>query len=80
MGAALFIDTAMLILVLSNSSPHYLQACTLVRERRAEETCDNAHDGLGYVTLQHGIRMFPVAGGVAHLKQGRQTHITMRYQ
>lgn len=45
----------------------YLQACALVRERRAKEACDDAHDGLRYITLQHGICMLPVTGVVAHL-------------
>lgn len=49
----------------------YLQACALVRKRRAEETCDNAHDCLGYITLQHGICMLPVTCVVAHLRKDR---------
>lgn len=51
---------------------HYLQACALVRERRAKETCDNAHDCLRYITLQHGICMLPVTGVVAHLGKDRK--------
>lgn len=54
-----------------HSSP-YLQACALVRERRAKETCDNAHDCLGYITLQRGICMLPVTGVVAHLGKDRK--------
>lgn len=50
----------------------YLETCALVGERRAKETCDNAHDCLGYITLQRGIRMLPVAGVVAHLDEGRE--------
>lgn len=53
-------------------NPDYLQACALVRERRAKETCDNAHDCLSYITLQCGIRMLPVAGVVAHLDKDRK--------
>lgn len=49
----------------------YLQACALVRKRRAEETCDNAHDCFGYITLQHGICMLPVTCVVAHLRKDR---------
>lgn len=52
-------------------SPDYLQACTLVRERRAEETRDNAHHRLSYITLQHRIRMLPVTGVVAHLGKNK---------
>lgn len=55
----------------SRVSFHYLQAGALVRERRAEETRDDAHDGFGYVTLQDRIRMLPVAGVVAHLRKHR---------
>lgn len=50
----------------------YLQTGALVRERRAEETCDNAHDRLRYITLQHGICMLPVTGVVAHLEKDRK--------
>lgn len=56
----------------------YLQACALVRERRAKETCDNAHDGLSYITLQRSICMFPVTGVVAHLDKNRK-HISMTH-
>lgn len=45
----------------------YLQACALIRKRRAEETRDDAHDCLRYITLQHGICVLPVTGVVAHL-------------
>lgn len=53
-------------------STDYLQACALVRERRAKEACDDAHDRLSYITLQHGIRMLPVTGVVAHLGKDRK--------
>lgn len=49
----------------------YLKACALVRKGRAEETCDNAHDRLSYITLQRGVRMFPVTGVVAYLGNDR---------
>lgn len=45
----------------------YLQAGALVRKGRAKEACDDAHDRLGYVALQRGVRMFPIAGVVAYL-------------
>lgn len=61
-------------------SPDYLQACALVRERRAEETCDNAHDGLCYITLKHGICMLPVAGVVAHLGRDKGDISVMHIQ
>lgn len=56
--------------------PDYLQACALVRERRAKETCDNAHDCLCYITLQRDVRMLPVTCVVAHLGKDRE-HISM---
>lgn len=49
--------------------PDYLKACALVRKGRAEETCDDAHDCVGYITLQRGVRMLPVTGIVAHLSK-----------
>lgn len=57
---------------------HYLQAGALVRERRAEEACDNAHDCLSYITLQRGVCMLPVAGVVAHLGTDRGDISMMR--
>lgn len=59
---------------ISNATFHrvdYLKACALVRKGRAEETCDNAHDCLSYITLQRGVRMFPVTGVVAYLGNDR---------
>lgn len=50
----------------------YLKACALVRKGRAKEACDNAHDRLCYVTLQRGVRVFPVAGVVAYLGNDRE--------
>jgi len=62
----------LLVISISNHFQHYLQACALVRERRAEETCDNAHDCLSYITLQHGVCMLPVTGVVAYLSRDRE--------
>lgn len=53
-------------------SADYLEACALVRKGRAKETCDNAHDRLCYITLQRGVRMFPVTGVVAYLGNNRE--------
>lgn len=50
----------------------YLKACALVRKGRAKEACDNAHDCLCYITLQRGVRMFPVTGVVAYLGNDRE--------
>lgn len=57
---------------IKKTCPFYLKACALVRKRRAEETCDNAHDCFGYITLQHGVRVLPVTGVVAHLSKDRR--------
>lgn len=54
-----------------DNHPAYLETGALVRERRAKEARDNAHDSLGYITLQDGICMLPVAGVVAHLGKDR---------
>lgn len=53
-------------------SADYLEACALVRKGRAKETCDDAHDRLCYITLQRGVRMFPVTGVVAYLGNDRK--------
>lgn len=50
-------------------SPDYLQACALVGERRAKETCDDAHDRLRYIALQDGVCMLSVTGVVANLEE-----------
>lgn len=55
-------------------APDYLQARALVGERGAKETRDDAHDRLGDVTLQDGIRVLPVAGVVAHLGKGQKRY------
>lgn len=47
--------------------PH-LQGGALVREGGAEEGGDDAHDDLGHVLLQDGVRVLPVAGVVAGLQ------------
>lgn len=47
----------------------YLQACALVRERRAEEGGCDAHNRLGHVTLQNSVCMLSVACVVAHLNK-----------
>lgn len=46
----------------------YLQTGALVREGRAEEGGDDAHDRLCHVTLQNRVCMLPVTGVVAHLQ------------
>lgn len=56
------------------SGSDYLKAGTLVREGRAEEACDDAHDRLRYITLQRGVRMFPVTGVVADLGRENLIH------
>lgn len=53
-------------------SADYLEACALVRKGRAKETCDDAHDRFCYITLQRGVRMFPVTGVVAYLGNDRE--------
>lgn len=45
----------------------YLQAGALVRERRAEESCYNAHDRLRHILLQNDVCMLTVTCIVAHL-------------
>lgn len=44
----------------------------MVGKGRAKETCDDAHDRLCYITLQRGVRMFPVTGVVAYLGNDRE--------
>lgn len=46
----------------------YLQTGALVREGRAEEGGDDAHDCLCHITLQNRVCMLPVTGVVAHLQ------------
>lgn len=48
-------------------APH-LQRGALVGERGAEEGGHDAHDDLGDVLLQHGVRVLPVTGVVAGLR------------
>lgn len=46
----------------------HLQGGALVREGGAEEGGDDAHDDLGHVLLQDGVRVLPIAGVVAGLQ------------
>lgn len=66
------VRVAICVLNLIFLSADYLEACALVRKGRAKETCDNAHDRLCYITLQRGVRMFPVTGVVAYLGNNRE--------
>lgn len=68
-GACLCVDVCILLDIFHSD---YLKACALVRKGRAKEACDNAHDSLCYITLQRGVRMFPVTGVVAYLGNNRE--------
>lgn len=50
----------------------------MVRKGGAKEAGDNAHDRLGYISLQRGVRMFPVTGVVAYLGNDREYVTTNR--